>query len=333
MNTKSISPYIPPLDVPNQNLAGTKIFTWTNVNFPENGRYEFKLQSDGFKRLYIDGQQISESFDFSSESVISQFAFLSAGTHEVKIESLDDSGVGLTFNTNPRGFALVIEKELFETVSLEKSWKDNPIGISAILIPPPCPIETKGQGKVCEIFPIDPGNGYASPPGPGYPAVLEVIALEPVNPGINYGPNDDVVITKEDGTTIAFKPNLDAFGSNLPIDIESTPGAIGDGVTGDPPAAPPGVQPDDLAGVPADPGEAARAGFRAPRRLLAPVVVTEYPNIFQSSPTGVNSRFRPVIRVRRDPLDNSYKFMIHYRRVLMLRLPLDLPQSSDRART
>ena len=287
MNTKSISPYIPPLDVPNQNLAGTKIFTWSNVNFPESGKYEFKLQSDGFKRLYIDGQQISESFDFSSESVISQFVDLSAGTHEVKVESLDDSGAGLTFNANPRGFALIIEKELFETVSAKKSWKDNPIGISAILIPPPCPLETKGRGKVCDIFPIDPGNGYPAPAGPGYPAVLEVIKLEPVNPGINYGPDDDVIIIKEDGTRIAFKPNLDAFGANLPIDIESTPGAIGDGATGPPPAAP--VDPD------APPEDA--------RRLAAPVVVTEYPNIFQSSPTGVNSRFRPVIRVRRDPLD------------------------------
>ena len=287
MNTKSISPYIPPLNVPNQNLAGTKIFTWSNVNFPQNGKYEFKLQSDGFKRLYIDGQQISESFDFSSESVISQFATLSAGPHEVKIESLDDSGAGLTFNTNPRGFALVIEQELFETVSANESWKDNPIGISAILIPPPCPLETKGRGKLCEIAPIVPGNGYAVPsspgyppvleainlqpgdpgvleegvpppvnpdPGPGYPAVIEVIGLEPVNPGINYGPNDPIILIKEDGTRIPFTPNLGPFGANLPIEI-------------------------------------------------TPTAITAYPNIFQSSPTGVNARFRPVVRVRRDPLD------------------------------
>ena len=130
----------------------------------------------------------------------------------------------------------------------------NPVGISAILIPPPCPLETKGLGKLCDIFPLTPGNGYSPPPGPGYPAVLEVIRLEPVNPGINYGPDDPVCIIKEDGSRVCFPPNLGPFGANLPIDTPPTP-------------------------------------------------VTEYPNIFQSSDTGVNARFRPVIRVRRDPLD------------------------------
>ena len=119
---------------------------------------------------------------------------------------------------------------------------------------PPCPLETKGRGKLCDILPLQPGNGYSPPEGPGYPAVLEVIRLEPVNPGINYGPDDPVCIIKEDGSRVCFPPNLGPFGANLPIDTPPTP-------------------------------------------------VTEYPNIFQSSSTGVNARFRPVIRVRRDPLD------------------------------
>ena len=84
--------------------------------------------------------------------------------------------------------------------------------------------------------------------------MLEVIKLEPVNPGINYGPDDPVCIIKEDGSRVCFPPNLGPFGANLPIDTPPTP-------------------------------------------------VTEYPNVFQSTDTGVNSRFRPVIRIRRDPLD------------------------------
>ena len=262
MNKKSVSPFIPPLDVPNQKLVGTKVFTWSNVNFFENGRYEIKLQSDGNSRLFINGQYIMNSTDFSSGSVISQFVNLSAGKYEVKVEALDDSGAGIIFNQNPRGFALEIKKEVTATVPAEKSWRDNPVGISAILIPPPCPLETKGLGKLCDIFPLNPGNGYSAPPGPGYPVVLEVIKLEPVNPGINYGPDDAVCIIKEDGSRVCFPPNLGPFGANLPIDVDI-------------------LTPGGGAGVP----------------------VTSYPNIFQSSPTGVNSRFRPVIRVRRDPLD------------------------------
>ena len=263
MNKKSVSPFIPPLDVPNQKLVGTKVFTWSNVNFFENGRYEIKLQSDGNSRLFINGQYIMNSTDFSSGSVISQFVNLSAGKYEVKVEALDDSGAGIIFNQNPRGFALEIKKEIIATVPAQKSWRDNPVGISAILIPPPCPLETKGLGKLCDIFPLNPGNGYSAPPGPGYPVVLEVIRLEPINPGINYGPDDPVCIIKEDGSKVCFAPNLGPFGANLPIDIDIlTPPGGGSGVP-----------------------------------------ITSYPNIFQSSPTGVNSRFRPVIRVRRDPLD------------------------------
>ena len=224
---------------------------WTNVDFPVSGRYRIRSEADDLLTVKIDGKFISE---VKVRENIKEINFSATeGKRTVEME-LTNADLQRGFATNPTVFNAIIDIDANITVPAERPWRANPIGISAILIPPPCPLETKGLGKVCDIVPLDPGNGYVAPPGPGYPAVLEIIRLIPTNPGINYGPNDPVCIIKEDGSKECFSPNLDTFGTNLPIDIP-------------------------------------------------PVIVTTYPNIFQSSSTGVNARFRPVIRVRRDPLD------------------------------
>ena len=38
MNNNNVSPYLPPLDVDNNDLPGDRTFTWSNVDFFENGR-------------------------------------------------------------------------------------------------------------------------------------------------------------------------------------------------------------------------------------------------------------------------------------------------------
>ena len=234
------------------NFIGTKwTMKWTNVNFPVSSRYRIRTEADDILTVKVDGEFVSEVKVF--EGVREVFFNASEGKRTIEME-LTNANIQQPFPINPTVFNAIIDVDAEITVPAEKSWRGNPIGISAILIPPPCPLETKGLGKLCDIFPLTPGNGYSAPPGPGYPAVLEVIRLEPVNPGINYGPDDPVCIIKEDGSKVCFPPNLGPFGANLPIDTPPTP-------------------------------------------------VTEYPNIFQSTDTGVNARFRPVIRVRRDPLD------------------------------
>ena len=251
-----LGPFITPrfrddLDYISNFVGTTWTMKWSNVVFPISGRYRIRTEADDILRVKVDGEFVSEAKVFEGVREVSFNA--SEGKRTIEME-LTNANIQQPFPINPTVFNAIIDVDAEITVPAEKSWRDNPVGISAILIPPPCPLETKGLGKVCEIIPLEPGNGYVAPPGPGYPAVLEVIRLVPVNPGINYGPNDPVCIIKEDGSKECFSPNLDSFGANLPIDIK-------------------------------------------------PVSTTNYPNIFQSSPTGVNSRFRPVFRVRRDPLD------------------------------
>ena len=57
-----------------------------------------------------------------------------------------------------------------------KSWKENPVLVSAHLIPPPCPKKVEGVGVVKDIIPIDPGNGYEPPSDPD----VESLPPEPI---------------------------------------------------------------------------------------------------------------------------------------------------------
>ena len=206
MNKNNVSPFIPPLDLPNPKLLGNKDFTWSNVDFSENGRYEFKFHADGAAILFINGVKSLESKTFRGEP-ITQFVDLSAGKYEVRVQLLDDSGFGTIFNTNPTGFSLRIIKDIVKVISTPP-WTTNPLCASAIIIPPPCPKVIRGTGVVTDIIAEEPGNGYPTPPGGGPPVTLVLKDIIPTSPGINYGPDDLVLI---DGKPL--KPILGPFGT------------------------------------------------------------------------------------------------------------------------
>mgnify|MGYP003315603612 CR=1 FL=1 len=64
MNKNNVSPFLPPLNSDNPNIVGEKTFTWSNVDFPENGSYELEFQSDDVATLFINEQQIAVSRSF-----------------------------------------------------------------------------------------------------------------------------------------------------------------------------------------------------------------------------------------------------------------------------
>ena len=72
-------------------------------------------------------------------------------------------------NTGFRENPVVTFVEIIKNSSVSKvaplPWTTNPIGVSAILIPPPCPKLVKGKGIISKVIVDDPGNGYACPPG------------------------------------------------------------------------------------------------------------------------------------------------------------------------
>ena len=93
-----------------------------------------------------------------------------------------------------------------------KSWKENPVGVSGILIPPPCPKVVGGTGVVIDPRPIVPGNGFRPPTGPGYPVGLKLTRIDIDTPGINYNPDDPVLIDNNGGGAKAHICEMDSYG-------------------------------------------------------------------------------------------------------------------------
>jgi hypothetical protein len=121
------------------------------------------------------------------------------------------------------------------------------VGISAVMIAPPCPKPTGGKGVVTEIVVNDPGNGYLPPAGPTstYPVTLQLSEVVVTNPGINYNCGVDVVkLVPDNGAILSY--SCDSFGRiskvnvvspgtgfvDLPqVVVEPPPGAV-EGLTG-----------------------------------------------------------------------------------------------------
>ena len=204
MNNMNVSPYLPPLDVDNPDLPGDRTFTFSNVNFFESGSQEIKFQSDDNATLFINGKKVAESKSFRGTPNITRVD-LSAGKYEIKVELNNLRFRRNAFTNNPTGFALDIRKEVV-IFRESKSWLDNPVGVSAILIPPPCPKKVRGVGIVTDVIIEEPGYypPQPPPPGSGYPVVLQLTGITPTAPGINYGPDDVVCVENADGTKICF---------------------------------------------------------------------------------------------------------------------------------
>jgi len=207
MNKNNVSPFIPPLTTDNPNIVGLRTFTWSNVDFPENGSYELEFQSDDVATLFINGQEVAVSRSFNG-TPSKRLVNLSRGKYELKVTLTNiQLPKDIFANYNPTGFALKIIKDVRKVVSTPP-WTTNPLCASAIIIPPPCPKVIEGTGVVTDIIAEEPGNGYPVAPGGGPPVTLVLKEIIPTSPGINYGPDDLVLI---DGKPL--KPILGPFGT------------------------------------------------------------------------------------------------------------------------
>ena len=168
MNNHSVSPYLSSLDSENNEINGKKTYTWKGVKFPESGQYKIAFQADNEATLSINGVKVLDSRGFTGSPPFDSVN-ITSGTYDIVIEVNNIPERTNIFVKNPTGFALVIRKEITQSSSKQTPWASNPMGISAILIPPPCPKKISGRGVVKEVIVDDPGNGYTSPPSPPSP--------------------------------------------------------------------------------------------------------------------------------------------------------------------
>jgi hypothetical protein len=206
MNSDSVSPLLPPLDIENQEINGTKTYVWKGVNFPESGQYDIRFLADNFATLKIGNIQALTSQGFAENPQVFKVN-VTQGRYDVVVESTNIPERTSIFRENPTGFALDIRKNVTVRQDYGKSWDENPIGIGAILIPPPCPRRIRGRGVVTDVIVNDPGNGYLlpTPQNQGYPVALRLKEVIVENPGINYNCGvDELRITPSNGAELDY---------------------------------------------------------------------------------------------------------------------------------
>ena len=159
--------------------------TW-KIDIPYNGFYKIVAAADDIGRVYINDELKIELSAKNNRIEGEEKFFLSKGMSSIRVE---------------------IENYKSDI----ESWTDNPIGISAVLVPPPCPRKVSGRGVVTRIIVDDPGNGFPVTEGDGYPVGLALTAINVKDSGINYDCSiDKVVIKPSNGATASLR--CDNFG-------------------------------------------------------------------------------------------------------------------------
>jgi hypothetical protein len=227
MNNYSVSPKVfVDISQPEDSVIGRYTLTWSNIDFPESGTYKINFQADNIGILKIDGQQIATSTDFSGNPV-QYIANVTQGKHKVSVELENvqqplDNKNSFIFKNNPMGAAIHITKDVNTLNPNAASWsRSNPVGVSVVLISPPCPKEIGGRGVVDEVVVEDPGNGYLppDPTGQTYPVTLELADVIVTDPGINYNCGvDEIKIVPDNGAKLSYV--CDSFGRILDVVVD-----------------------------------------------------------------------------------------------------------------
>ena len=299
-NSGSLGPYITPAFNGDEdyiaNFNGkTFVMTFDGVNFEETGIYDIQAQADDVLLVKVDGVQVATA-EVGKGITKTQFN-VTEGRKKVELV-LTNIQLNLPFSSNPTVAAVKITKKV-QVAKVDprtgtaqgKPWTVNPLGISAILIPPPCPKKINGVGIVTAVVITEPGNGFPTPitppdgdPPAGPPVILELDEVVPDDPGINYAPDDQVcIVNTETGEEICFTPPKGPFGEILPFQPIITDPGPGD--------------PDDKVDDPAPP--------RPPRKLgppRKPNGFRRFPEIIPRTSTGIGYKGVPRLKPVIDPI-------------------------------
>jgi len=177
---RRLSPFLKEGEGTSKGIQGkTWEMTWDNVNFPITGDYKFKAEADDILFIDIDGRRIGTVRGGSIKDFSAQ---INEGKRKVKLTLRNRRVAGSTFRENPTYAAVRITCLVPEQIEDNRSWRQNPTGVSAVLIPPPCTRNVGGIGTVATIIPEDNGNGYTyEPPEP--PPTLISTTRTPPPPG------------------------------------------------------------------------------------------------------------------------------------------------------
>jgi hypothetical protein len=195
-----ISPVFQNVLTPTDEIQGkTWIMTWKNVDFPEDGQYDLITKADDLVIIRVDGVEVERhNLGVDGENFKQSSFNAKKGKRTLELELSNLSFPNTGFPENPVYTSVEINKNVsLLRAGSGKSWDENPIGVGAILIPPPCPRKISGKGVVTDIIVTDPGNGFLPPVSPLSPPP-STVSVTPSDvpgaaagaPGAGVGPPD-----------------------------------------------------------------------------------------------------------------------------------------------
>jgi hypothetical protein len=185
-----ISPVFQNVLTPTDEIQGiTWIMTWKNVDFPEDGQYDLITKADDLVIIRVDGIEVGRhNLGVDGENFKQSSFNATKGKRTLELELSNLSFPNTGFPENPVYTSVEINKNVsLLRAGSGKSWDENPIGVGAILIPPPCPRKISGKGVVTDIIPTSPGNGYLPPVSPLPPPPSTVSVTPSDVPGAAAG--------------------------------------------------------------------------------------------------------------------------------------------------
>ena len=196
---------------------------WENVNFPIAGDYKMQIEADDSLEVFI-GENLSNSFGSDGYKSVGStttgkgvevFAFNvpNPGKRDIKLILQNIKIPGTTFQQNPTVASCKITCEVPVEVADTRSWLSNPVGVSAVLLAPPCKRIVGGAGTVTAVEIVEPGNTYPPQEG-GVPSQVILTEITPGKSGIGYTPGDVAEIV---GTGITLPIKVGEFGKIVSI--------------------------------------------------------------------------------------------------------------------
>ncbi|NBP00189.1 MAG: hypothetical protein EBU90_08695 [Proteobacteria bacterium] len=202
---------------PNEEIQGkTWFFRWSNVDFPVDGQYTLEAEADDKLIVRIDGVEVGQAkvFEGRRKTIFN----ITKGKRTVELELSNIRIPNTGFDKNPVVTYAQITVPVDVAAGISKPWTENPMGISAILIPPPCPKRIKGKGVVTEVIVDDPGNGFVPPGNGDYPVALRLKNVIVEDTGINYNCGvDQIQITPNNGAVLDYE--CDTFGRIVNVKV------------------------------------------------------------------------------------------------------------------
>ena len=250
-----ISPFLPRGRLDTTVNGKVSEFAWKDVDFPVAGDYIFESVADESMEVFIgdatdkDNRIMRVSIE---EGVKRTVRKVDRGRKKITLRLSNSNQEGTNYNLNPMYAGFKIYREVIEEDADRRSWRQNPVGVSAVIIPPPCEKQVGGVGVVTDVIITNPGVGYTNTPGTGYPVGLIITEIKIIDPGGNYAIGDPIELIFPDIDPILIEPFYIGTPTPGPTPLPTpgptpeptpTPETTPPPPPGGPPGQPPGTPP------------------------------------------------------------------------------------------